>query len=86
VTTERLPHPSLARARDLGLKVTMRSFLGGESNLLADEPDEESMQVAIVVRAFGAASGDAGPTHVADGVGDQNASRSSEGESATGEV
>jgi hypothetical protein len=47
-----LPHPSLARARDLGLEVITRSFFGGESNLLTREPDEESMQVAIVMRAL----------------------------------
>ena len=49
---EALPHPSLARARTLGLEIATRSLFGGESNLLASEPDEESLQVAIVVRAL----------------------------------
>ncbi len=49
---ETFPLPSLARARNLGLEVTARSFFGGESNLLTRKPDEESMQVAVVVRAL----------------------------------
>lgn len=44
--------PSLARAREAGLEAKTRSFFGRETNLLAREPDENVMIIALVVRAL----------------------------------